>query len=102
MVSESRFNRLLHRIIQSDWQGILELLSRQSPATAFAIDSCPSPICWEVHAPHRRLYTDAQAGFESEIFAIFVCYAILTFAEGPYPKGEPVPSGSPRRYGYQT
>jgi len=68
MVSESRFNRLLHRGTQAHWQGVLALLSRQSPATAFVIDSCPAPVCRDVRASRRHLYPDDQAGKKQDAY----------------------------------
>ena len=58
MLKESRFNRRVHRISETMWQGVLTWLARFSPADTYIIDSCPMAACHLKRAFKCRLYSD--------------------------------------------
>ena len=63
MLQESRFNRRLHRITPGQWQGVLDLLSKQAPADTFAIDSCPVAVCHLKRGYRCKLYSDENKAY---------------------------------------
>lgn len=63
MLSESRFNRRLHRITWAQWQGVLDLLAKQAPTDTFAIDSCPVPVCHIKRGYRCKLYSDENKAY---------------------------------------
>lgn len=68
MGSESRFNRLLHRIGVEDWQGILTLLASRMVQDTFVIDSCPFPVCQWVRGARRHLYRDPNKAIAGDAY----------------------------------
>jgi hypothetical protein len=69
MLSKSRFNRRLHAIPETLWQGLLWLLSqavRQTEATKpdmtqpYIVDSCPVPVCANIRIRRCRIYQDEK------------------------------------------
>jgi hypothetical protein len=62
-LSESRFNRRWHKVQESDWQAILNLLAKQQPADTYVIDSCPMPVCHNQRASRCHLYQDANNAY---------------------------------------
>ena len=58
MLSESRFNRRLHKIKAAQWQEVLTLLAQRYPQDTFLIDSYPVPAGHNRRAYRCRLYQD--------------------------------------------
>ncbi len=60
MLSKSRFNRRLHQIPETLWQGLFHLLAQihqqMTPDGAYIVDSCPVPVCDNLRIKRCRLY----------------------------------------------
>ena len=60
MLSKSRFNRRLHALPESRWQGLFHLLSSGAqPSTERdedIVDSCPVPVCDNIRIRRCQLY----------------------------------------------
>jgi hypothetical protein len=60
MLSKSRFNRRLHALPESLWQGLFHLLSIVAKQTnerdEYSVDSCPVPVCDHIRIRRCQLY----------------------------------------------
>ncbi len=56
LLSESRFNRRLHRFAPEEWQAVLTRLAEFSSEGTFLLDSCPVPVCRFTRRFRSRLY----------------------------------------------
>ena len=60
MLSKSRFNRRLHALPESLWQGLFQLLSLVAKQTnerdEYIVDSCPVPVCDNIRIRRCHLY----------------------------------------------
>jgi len=68
MLSKSRFNRRLHALPESLWQGLFSLVSavaKQTNATGeYIVDSCPVPVCDNMRIRRCHLYRgEAYRGY---------------------------------------
>lgn len=68
MLSKSRFNRRLHAIPESLWQGLFSVLSPAAKQTnhssEYIVDSCPVPVCDNIRIRRCHLYRgEAYRGY---------------------------------------
>jgi len=68
MLSKSRFNRRLHALPESLWQGLFALLSavakRTNRSGEYIVDSCPVPVCDNIRIRRCHLYRgEAYRGY---------------------------------------
>ena len=68
MLSKSRFNRRLHALPESLWQGLFSLLgavAKQTNSTdEYIVDSCPVPVCDNIRIRRCHLYRgEAYRGY---------------------------------------
>jgi Transposase DDE domain len=68
MLSKSRFNRRLHALPESLWQGLFHLLSIVAKQTndgdEYIVDSCPVPVCDNIRIRRCHLYRgEAYRGY---------------------------------------
>jgi len=68
MLSKSRFNRRLHALPESLWQGLFHLLSVVAKQTngrdEYIVDSCPVPVCDNIRIRRCHLYRgEAYRGY---------------------------------------
>lgn len=60
MLSKSRFNRRLHALPESLWQGLFHRLSvmakETNPHDEYIVDSCPVPVCDNIRIRRSHLY----------------------------------------------
>jgi hypothetical protein len=60
MLSKSRFNRRLHALPESLWQGLFHLLrvvaKQTNPGDEYLVDSCPVPVCDNIRIRRCHLY----------------------------------------------
>jgi hypothetical protein len=62
MLTKSRLNRRLHRLPDTLWQALWQIVSaiaqQTNPTQEYVVDSCPVPVCDNIRIRRCRLYRD--------------------------------------------
>ena len=66
MVSESRFNRRLHKIPEELWMSLFQVVAevhkKLNPTNEYIVDSCPVPVCNNLRIMRSRIYRVKEHG----------------------------------------
>ena len=66
MISESRFNRRLHKISEQLWMSLFQILAeihkKLNPTNEYIVDSCPVPVCNNLRIRRSRIYRIKEHG----------------------------------------